>query len=103
MDLYPSSDEVVALDTRIEGWVAGLQMAATGKYTFSCQHPDGSDQPKYVLAFGQNLGWEFMRSIARSIAGAAGSILGSLVIMVAAGIAAMVITAVVAIRRRRGS
>ena len=99
MDLYPSSDEVVTLDTRIEGWVAGLQMAATGKYTFSCQHPDGSDQPKYVLAFGQNLVWESMRSIA----GAAGSILGSLVIMVAVGIAAMVITAVVAIRRRRGS
>ena len=49
-----------------------------GNYTFSCQHPDGSDQPKYVLAFGQNLFWELLRSLA----GTASSILGSLAVVV---------------------
>jgi hypothetical protein len=70
-----------------------------GNYTFSCQHPDGSDQPEYVLAFGQNLFWEFLRAIA----GAAGSVLGSLTVIIAAGIAATVIVIAVAVKRRRGS
>ena len=38
-----------------------------------------------------------------SIAGTAGSILGSLAVVFAAGIAAMVVTIVVAIKRRNGS
>jgi hypothetical protein len=70
-----------------------------GNYIFSCQHPDGSDQPEYVLAFGQNLFWEFLRAIA----GAAGSVLGSLTVIVVAGIAATVIVIAVAVKRRRGS
>lgn len=70
-----------------------------GNYPFSCQHPYGCDKPKYVLAFGQNLIWEPLRSVA----GAAGSILSSLALFVVAGFGAIVINTVVAIKRRRGS
>jgi len=70
-----------------------------GIYTFSCRHPDGGDQPKYVLAFGQNIFWELMRSMA----GAAGSIVGSMATLFISGIAAVVITIIVAIKRQRSS
>jgi hypothetical protein len=97
---FVETNEYSTKDRRREG---KLFMSTTvnepGKYTFSCQHPDGSDQPKYVLAFGQNLFWELLRSLA----GAAGSFLGSLVIMGVAGIAAIAITVVVAMKRRNGS
>jgi len=97
---FVETNEYSTKDRRREG---KLLMSTTvdepGNYTFSCQHPDGSDQPKYVLAFGQNLVWELFRSIA----GAAGSILGSLVVIVVTGISAMAIIIVVAIKRRSGS
>jgi hypothetical protein len=97
---FVETNEYSTKDRRREG---KLFMSTTvnepGNYTFSCKHSDGSDQPKYVLAFGQNLFWELLRSLA----GTASSILGSLAAIVVAGIAAMVITIVVAIKRRNGS
>lgn len=97
---FVETNEYSTKDRRREG---KLFMSTTvnepGNYTFSCQHPDGGDQPKYVLAFGQNLFWELLRSLA----GEAGSILGSLAVIFVAGFAAMVITIVVAIKRRNVS
>ena len=67
-----------------------------GNYTFSCRYPDGEAEPKIVLAFGQNLFWEFMAVIIRT----AGRIVGGLAVLGAAGAVAIVIAVVTAIKRR---
>ena len=66
-----------------------------GNYTFSCQYPDGEAQPKIVLAFGQNLVWEFITTIA----GTTAPIVGSLGVLGGAGVAAIATTIVVAVKR----
>jgi len=101
--LVPDFAETNEYSTKNRSREGKLIMSTTvdepGNYTFACQHPDSSDKPKYVLAFGQNLFWELIRAIA----GTAGSILGSLVVIVVTGIFAMAIIIVVAIKRRSGS
>ncbi|UCC53293.1 MAG: hypothetical protein JSV68_04860 [Anaerolineaceae bacterium] len=97
---FVETNEYSTKDRRREGkLIMSTTVNEPGNYTFSCRHPDGSDQPKYVLAFGQNLFWELLRAIA----GTAGSILGSLAIMFVAGFAAVAISIVVAIKRQNGS
>jgi hypothetical protein len=79
--------------------IMSTTIAEPGAYTFSCRHPDGGDHPKYVLAFGQNLGWEFIRAFV----GAAGAIISSFAVVVVAAVVSMVFAAVVAIQRWKES
>jgi hypothetical protein len=66
-----------------------------GEYTFSCRYPDGREQPKIVLAVGQNIVWEEMRILAQ----AGVSVLGSLALVGVLGAAAVVAAIATAIKR----
>lgn len=76
-----------------EGSRAGiLAMSITihepGIYAFSCQHPNGSPQPKIVLAVGQNMIWELLGAVAGPLAWISAGILTALgSAIVAAGLA----------------
>jgi hypothetical protein len=87
---------------RGKGMRAGVLIMSTtvdepGDYTFSCRYPDGREQPKIVLAVGQNILWEDIGTLTRT----AGSVLGGLAVLGGSGVVAMVIAIVIAVKRRQ--
>jgi hypothetical protein len=66
-----------------------------GNYTFSCWYADGREQPEIVLAVGQNILWEDIRTMART----AGSVLGGLAVLCSSGVVAAVVVVVIAVKR----
>ena len=63
----------------------------------SCRYPDGRDQPEIVLAVGQNILWEDIRILTRTV----GSVLGGLAVLGGSGVIAIVTAAVIAVKRRQ--
>ena len=66
-----------------------------GNYTFSCRYSDGREQPEIVLAVGQNILWEDIGILARTV----GPVLASLTVLGGSGVVAMAIVIVVTVKR----
>jgi len=99
---YVETNQYTKGQGRGRGLRAGVLIMSTtvdrpGDYTFSCGYPDGSEQPKIVLAVGQNIVWEEARLLAR----AAVPVLGSLALLGASGTMAVAVAIIIAVKRRR--
>jgi len=75
--------------------IMSISINQPGTYKFSCQYPDGSTNPKNVLAVGPNIAWEFLNIAAKPVAASIG---GALAFMCACGLSLLII-GIVAFKR----
>ena len=68
-----------------------------GVYNFSCRYPDGRSYPKFVLAVGPDLIWEFFNFALKPIA----ALFCGTFVFAFAGVISVLIIAFVAIKRHR--
>jgi hypothetical protein len=98
-DHVPSNAYSTRDRERVGRLINSITIEAPGRYIFSCDYPDGSSQPKVVLAVGPNLFWEFLGIAARTVVTAA----AGLAALFGSGILAAVVLVVATVKRRRSA
>ena len=102
--VVPDFVETNRYSTGKGGRVGVLAMSLTindpGTYTFSCRYPDGRAQPKIVLAVGQNILWEYIGIMGRTVGPIIVSMIVSMAILFSSAVAAIIVAIVVAVKRQ---
>jgi len=102
--VVPDYVETNGYSVRMGSRAAVLAMSITihepGTYTFSCRYPDGRAQPKIVLAVGQNILWEYIGIMGRTVGPIFVSMIVSMTLLFGSAVAAIVVAIVVAVKRQ---